>query len=1190
MNQISLNQPSMTSSLGRLLLATVFVLALTPSTSAALSIPFAGEYDNREGHLANGHDRSLDLIRKKYFYDQAGQFDPSRVKLLQAFLLEQRRLLEASAKLNRKTNLIDVHGVDNLKAEKEGIQALDSEAETLAPINFALNGVTDLLKKSSMLSKSEIDQKVESILLWYAAGNTIYPEGIFTSAVERFKNMRENFFDYPLDDSAQTQASNLLLDSDKTKRFATEAELSRLRQQGFDISKLDPPSSAFWTNNLIEDYDAESEIYFDRKLFPPRSIGVPEVTYERMGNGQVKFKTKWKDLADLTKKGKPKEKSLTLRVGWEAYTATVVNHLARALGYPSIPTTHRHRVKMHLGETTYEEFLSQYKSVHTNEMGSVLTHIERIPGENAVYVLNPTLEAYPDDEDYRRIGPFRMGANGLPNRREYRAMVLYNALISLQDQFEYQARVDAYRDPTSNEWRPLFFIADTSSALGLPAMLGNKGTVNEFTWKFTKRTDKNIWLFWLSVFNSQAWKDTTYSDLKWMARRMARLSSHQIDKIMFTSGFPEPVKILYGEKLKSRINQLILDFGLQREGFKLHAVQSPASLNEMYPRFIDEKGFLKEGAQEIEGNTAPILGNRFTPYQGLIVVGINTLQNQFLKIFEPSKILNDAQTTFDLGSFRGSQGVLFDASRDVKVNAEVGPNQRRYLLRDTLAISIPVGLDTDRMKTPVSLYYSWKFEYVHSVSTMAEVGKSRFFDLVNPFSLNEIRRNLEKGEQLTITHSAGASIGQARLKAYEDLQIDAALLGISKSEIKTMYFSRSSDDLLEVATEQAQAFSHRNGIDIRALLRLGLMISSDATKSKYRLYRVDLLNADVDEANRLNRAFENALVFSDFNDLDRHSPPRFINEKSMRQSLSVGLLFWNFSRDEGVSEINLNGSRLILANQSKASDRAFDRLWSENLDPKSAKAPLNYFGKFWGEGEQLDIMFEGEVSTSSLKFELSEINISVAKVDNYATRDEFENEIKPFFNSRSGSKSYIDFVMPSGLDVYPEFAGKMRWQLSHGAVIDIMKAASDWKNLKFLEPQGPLDDSNTASHHMVDPREEVSYRATRFLNGLGDIQPGQKKLTKKQRAELRDLAQEAILVIRRIVGENGERLGLLRSWTSDEKIWVLTSFDHVLDFSHPAFRTAKGQLYYAPEIGKFQGHSKLKQFRRKNLMQPILRD
>lgn len=1156
---------------------------LSISQAQALSIPFSGEYDNREGVLSGSHDRSMAAIREKYFYDKAGSLDQAKMSQLMAFLQEQKRLLQSSAKLNRKTNLIMVHGVDNAKGEKEGLEAIEEEAETLAPLNFAIEALDDLMKNSQRMSSLEQTRKVETILLWYAAGYTLYPEGIFTSAVERFKNLRENFFDYPVDDAGQTQASNLLLPS--KDEFASGEELRRLRKNGVDLSKLDPPSSAFWTNNQVEAYDPEAEIYFDRKLFPPRSIEVPEVDYERMGNGQVKFKTKWTDHSERSKKGKPKEKSLTLRVGWEAYTATVVNHLARALGYPAIPTTFRQKVKMNLGKTSFEEFLSQYKSVHTNEMGSVLTHIRRIPGENAVYVLNATLEAYPDDDDYRRIGPFRMGDNGLPNRREYRAMVLYNSLISLQDQFEYQARVDAYRDPVTKEWRPLFFIADTSSALGLPAMLGNKGTVNEFTWKFTKRTDKNIWLFWLSVFNSRAWKDATYSDLKWMARRMARLQTWQIDKIMQTSGFPEPVKALYAEKLKSRINQLITDFQLQSEGFKFHQVLSPQTLSAKYPQYINEKGFLKEGAQEIDGNTAPILGNRFTPYQGLIVVGINTIQNQFLKLFDPSKLVGNEQTTFDIGTLRGTNGVLFDASRDVKVNAEVSPGQRRYLLRDTLVVSIPIGFDTDRVKTPVAIYYSWKFEYVHSVSNMVEVGKSRFFDLVNPFSIEEIRRNLQTGEQLLVSHSMGASIGQGKLKAFEDLQVEAALLGYSKTQVKSVFFSKSSEDILEVATDSLDSKSFRNGFDVRALARLGFMLSSEKTKSKYRLYRIDLLNAKPEEKIALKAAFESALVYDDFKGLDLLSPPRFINEKAYRQSLSMNLFVWSFARNQGVSEINLNGKRLVLAHQTQSSDRAFDRLWTDDLNPKAAKAPLNYVGNFWGEGELVDVSFEGSVSETDLKFDGSEINISVAKIDNYATRDEFEREIKPFFNSRSGSKQYIDFKMPEGIDVYLEFAAKMRWQLSHAAVVDIMKAATDWNNLAFLEPS-----RETREHWgaIVDPREEVSFRANRFLLGLGKISGA--KLSKEEKESLRNLAQDALLVIRRIIGESGERLALLRSWTRDDRIWVLTSFDNVLDTSHPSFRTTKGQIYYAPEIGKFQGHSPLKQFRRQNLMTPILAD
>jgi hypothetical protein len=1160
-------------------------LLLSP-TAWTFAVPFAGDYDNREGSLFGDHSRDLESVRSTYFYDQKGELDLGRVTKLRDFLIEQRRLLKSSAKLNRKTNLIDVHGVGREKAEKEGLQALDEEAETIAPVNFALESVEYILKNGRSLTRLDLERKVETALLWYVAAYTVHPKGIFTSAIERARNLSENFFDYRIDERGGTPASNLL-EKAGSQRILGLSEIQNLQRRGFDLSRLDPPSSAFWVNNRVEDYDPDQEIYFGQRLFPPKSIAVPVFEYERMGNGQVKFKTKWKDESERTKKGKPKEKSVTLRVGWEAYTATVVNHLARALGYPAIPTTHRAKVKLLLGETSLEEFLSQYKSVHTNEMGSALTHIRRIPGENAIYVLNATLEAYPDDEDYRRIGPFRMGANGFPNRREYRAMVLYNSLISLQDQFEYQARVDAYRDPDSGEWRPLFFIADTSSAMGLPAMLGNKGTVNEFTWKFTKRTDSKIWLFWLSVFDSRAWRDATYSDLKWMARRMARLHSSQIDRIMMSSGFPRPVQELYADKLKSRLNQMILDFQLEREGFRLHSLKGPIELSQLYPDYIDANGFLKEKAQEIAGNTAPVLGNRFTPYQGIVVLGINALQNQFLKVFAPAKLKSGGQWSFDLGQVRTQQGVLFDASRDVIVNPEVGGNHRRYLLRDTLAVSIPIGFDNERLKTPVALYYTWKFEYLHSVSTMKEVGSSRFFDLLNPFSINEIRRNLAHGEQLLVSHSYGAAIGHFKLKALEDLQIEANLLGISRSHLKTLYFSKHKEGFLEVASNQSQSAVFRNGFDLRAIVRLGLMSETSKSKSHHDLYRIDLLNMSSHERLKLEEGFERALVFNDFEQLDAIAPPKQIEEKKLGSAFNLNLFLFGFERSSTVTDLKIGERNVILATQSTSSDRAFDRLWNEKIDTKSVKAPVNYIGNFWNEGQLLDISFEGLVAKHELKFEAGELNISLAKLDNYATRIEFEQELKPFFNLRSGQSAYIDFVMPDGLKAYPEFLGVMRWQLSFPAIVDIMRKASDWKNLEFLLPEN-LNTNTEISAPLGDPREEVSYRAQRFLVGLGKLDAVEDGNTRLPREILREHARNVVLVIQRLIGEDGERLGLLRKWTRDDKIWVLTSFENVLDLSHPSFRTTKGQIYYAPEVGNFQGHSFLNDFRRKNLVKPIL--
>ena len=56
-----------------------------------------------------------------------------------------------------------------------------------------------------------------------------------------------------------------------------------------------------------------------------------------MGQGTIKIKSYWLDKNDLDKEGKAKKKNVSLRVGWESMTTSVVNHLARMLGYAANP-------------------------------------------------------------------------------------------------------------------------------------------------------------------------------------------------------------------------------------------------------------------------------------------------------------------------------------------------------------------------------------------------------------------------------------------------------------------------------------------------------------------------------------------------------------------------------------------------------------------------------------------------------------------------------------------------------------------------------------------------------------------------------------------------------------------------------------------------------------------------------------
>lgn len=1111
-------------------------------------------YSPSEGVLSQGHDLSLNKYRQTYFYTN-GRIDSGKLEKLIRFLEHHKSLLMDSAKMNRKTNLIFTHGYENEKAEKEGLEAQSEEAETIAPLIFALEHTRDLKNRFAKMTIQEIHEKVETILLFFAAGYTPYPKTMFTNTIETVKNWGENFFEFAIDDSGKIQASNLLLEG----KFADQESLRKARRQGLDLSTLDPPSSAIWADNEVENYDPANEVYFGKRFFPPKSDPFPVFHYERMGNGTIKFKTHWFDESERNKKGKPKKKDVTLRVGREAYVTPVVNHLARIIGYPANPTTFRSQIKLDLGDTTFEHFLSEWRTIHGLQMSTAMTHIERIPGENAVILKNVALEAYPDKDDYRKMGPFRMGDNGLRNRREYRAMVLYNALIALQDEYEYQSRVDAFKDPVKG-WQPIFFISDTGSALGisfLPDFLGYVGTVNMYPWEFTKVYNGKVHLWWLSIFDHRTWKDTTYSDVKWLARRMARIQTWQIDSIMAESGFPAPARALYAEKFKSRLNKMMLDFGLHKENYKQHRVLSHSDLATLYPEYINEQGLLKERAQEIPGNTLPILGKSFTPFQGVIALGINKLQNKFLTLFDPATH-GKGNFVIDLGTTEVSGGISFAASRAVSVNPELGPGQKRYLLQDKISISLPIGLVSDRITTPIGLYFTYTFEYFHSVSTLRETGTKRFFALLNPFSLYEIRRQLGTGEQLFVTHSIGASVGKTKTKIIDDIQIDAALLGISISAIKTIYFAKPHETLLEVSTDHIRTASINSGLDVRTYLRLAAHVRASRAKRTYRLYRVDTLNESEQSQLLLQEAFDTALIHNDFSSLDKLVTPHELNDLAKNRYFQLGAIFWNYGSDTGVNAIEANGQQVILAHKNRSYDRAFSRVWTEKTTTGMFDGAFNFVGNFWGEGQYTSINLEGVPDPQGGGFKDLEVIINVSMFDNYCSRKEFENDFKEFFEERSGIDNYIRFYMPAELEVYPELHGTMRWQLSKAALRSILESVSSPSSLRELS---------------------VSHDARRLLRAWDG------KITDYS---LNQQAKDLVHLLDRVIGKRAKHISQLRQFVRNDDLWMITSISNMLALSHPTFRDQQRNIYWAPEVGKFQGHNYMTRFRRHNLLDPVL--
>lgn len=1141
------------------------IVAQTPQSLMASEKPQQKTiHSNSEGALSSEHLKDLQKYRTQYFYDTEGKISEEKLNALLNFLNQQKNLLASSAKMSKKTNLIFNFGADNKEADKKGEEALTTEAEALAPFLFAIEHTEELKRNYLTLNPSEVHEKVETILLFLVAGYTPHGEGLYKSAKDRLTNLARNFFDFNKNDRNLIPASNLL--DSETGTFLTLEKVRKLQNNKFDISKLNPPSSAFWTNNGVEAYDAYNEIYFGEKLFPDRSIEIPTFYYERMGNGNIKIKTKFLDTTDLNKKGEPKKKSVTIRLGHEAYATVLSSHLARAVGYPANPNTFRKKIKLVLGDISFEQFVQEWMNAHGSEQGTPLTHIERIAGENAVYIKNANLEAYPKDELYRKMGPFRMGDNGFGNRREYRGMVLYTSLISLQDQFEYQSRVDAYRSSEKNLWKPIYFISDVGQSLGLPTW-GNTGTVNEYSWNFTWTDDNEVKLFWVSIFNSKTWEKATYSDVKWMARRYARLSSKQIDDITKASGLPAPMQALYSAKIKSRINKMIKDFDLDREGFKPHSIPSKKQLSEQYPLYISEDGYLKEGAQQIEGNTIPILGNQFTPAQAVKSLVLSTFSSRLTDLITTQalteKITKQGFALFDLGQTQVESGQIYEATRKVSVNSEVGPDQKRYLIKDTLSLGIPLGFMNDNLKTPAALFYIYKYEFSHSVNTLQETATSSFFKKMNPFYLTEIKQNLASGEQLLLTHSYGASVGELKVKAFEQLQVEAALIGLSQTTIKKAYFTKSST-LLEAFVTHFQNQSLRVGLDIRAAFRLAFMFQKNKTEQKQSYYKLDLLNQNLVDQNKMNEAYKHALIDNDFSQLNLLTQPLTISQVERSKNLDLGLFLWNRDKTTSISEINMPQQKVILAKRSTYKDRSFDRLWNNKKSGASISL-LNFFGNLTNEGELFDIAFEGTVNQNADQYSKYELNLSYSKIDKYTKRKELLNDFFKAFNQRAGNAKYIEFPIPEEIEQYIGLEGQMRWQLSSKAVQQILESLSRGEGLDHIANQ--------------DWAQSLQTRATALKDIFNQAKPTSVNQLKKASKDLVELIED-------LVGNKGQDLASLFKITSKNDIWVITKIEDFIKSTNPTFGLRSA--YWAEEIGQFQGHSDLNVFRRTQLTQPLL--
>jgi hypothetical protein len=394
-------------------------------------------YSNYPGRHDHDHNDEM-YKRSKRFFHLNGQFNESGATAYLNRLKDMRRLTKGPVGstwyVDRSTRLLRSHddsyedavergGFDPRphKDRKKRLKEMRKFGET-ARVMFAFNHVIELIenllspdKEKSYyknLNKRQLRDQVFHILRLTSVLDLEHWEHFFRADLRTFSNLFRMYYTLRKDgNDGIPHASNLIKrDSRYPNRyyFLTPEALKNMHEKGEDLSKLDPPNSAFWTNNDVKKYDAKSEKFYGYEgLFP----AVDEVVdYHRMGNGGIKIRALFRN-----KLGK--KRRLRLRVGREAFSTVLSSRLARAVGYPVIPSAFRSRVKIKLGvkevkkiddktgkeiktvvPRTLDDFIAAWIDFHGNELGDPYSYIEQSSqdlAEGIVTLKNVCIEAYP---------------------------------------------------------------------------------------------------------------------------------------------------------------------------------------------------------------------------------------------------------------------------------------------------------------------------------------------------------------------------------------------------------------------------------------------------------------------------------------------------------------------------------------------------------------------------------------------------------------------------------------------------------------------------------------------------------------------------------------------------------------------------------------------------------------------------
>ena len=360
------------------------------------------------------------------------------------------------------------------------------------------------------------------------------------------------------------ESMDCLGESLTTNTYLNQKQIQGLKRCGIDISKLNPGKSVYWkepsesVNSLFSEYDAyfpdeRDEVYFKSVKFSGK--GSPKINGE-FKKGGVEYKVK-------------------LKIGgYEAHAENFVSRVGKLIGFNQDVSQYRESQDVIFKDKDdWNEFRSFIYRKYGHKTNNNLFKVEDWGNQGKIVTFrHVSIEISPDNlYKLSSADPFGWDRKNL---REYRGALLWFGYFNLSDTKNSNWRIQLRE--TEKGLVPEMSLQDVGFSLGsgntfnniikASRIISDARNVNMFQDSFLVDNGESVTVKWVDPLSyRKVFDTTTWSDLKWMARKILRVTTHDIKILLSESGFSEAEQELYLRKISARRDEIIDVFNLGSE-------------------------------------------------------------------------------------------------------------------------------------------------------------------------------------------------------------------------------------------------------------------------------------------------------------------------------------------------------------------------------------------------------------------------------------------------------------------------------------------------------------------------------------------------------------------------------------------------------------------------------------------------